>query len=260
MFKHLIVGIDFPFEEDTFIEEIATLQPLIGLEELTLAHVTLNPNEIPEIQAELDKHASVIKGRLGLKAADAQALSGLPTEELNRLTSRKDAQGIALLFHHHSKTYEFFLGSVALDMARSTRHPLFFLNQQPDPSSGALMLASDGSLAAKAAEKLFAQLKPLAKKAMIINVPSDKDEPEHQQAVQKLKATFSEDAAVEILSGEGDPAKAIVQASNSKKADLLILGKRGQNPLKQLMFGSTAEQICRQIHRPVLIVPPELGD
>lgn len=258
MLKHLVIGVDLPFEEEAFVHELKALKPLIGLEKITLAYVTLNQHDRPKATEELEKHARVIKSKLELKAADVQVLVGLPAEEINRLTKRLVADAIAVLFHHHSKAHEFFLGSVALDMARSTRHPLFLLTEQPDETSSTLLLASDGSKSAKAAEKYFARLKPSAQKGVIINVQTDKDEDEHQQAIQALQTHYAQDPEVEIIGKPGDPVKEILESCKQHHADLIILGKRGQNPMKDLMFGSTVEQVCRHITRPVLIIPPEL--
>ncbi len=259
MLKHLIAGVELPFEEERFAEELLALKPLIGLEKLTLAHVAQYPGDLKGARETLEKHAQDLKGKLGLEKVDVEALTGLPAEELNRLATDKMADGLVMLFHNHSKTYEFFLGSVALNTARSTRYPLLLLTEQPDATSGTLMLASDGSKAAQAAEKVFADLRPQAKQGVIINVQTDKDEAEHDQAIQALKATYNEDGPVEVIRAQGDPIAEILQSSRFYSVDLVILGKRGQNPLKQLMFGSTAEQLCRQIKRPVLIVPAEAG-
>jgi len=258
MLKHLIAGVELPFEEERFAEELLALKPLLGLEKLTLAHASLHPTDLKEIRETLEKHAKDLKGKLGLEAVDVEVVTGLPAEELNRMATDKLADGLVMLFHNHSKTYEFFLGSVALNTARSTRHPLLLLTEQPDASSGTLMLASDGSKAARAAEKVFADLRPQAKQGVIINVQTDKDEAEHDEAIQALKSTYSDDSPVEVIRAQGDPITEILQSSRYHAVDLVILGKRGQNPLKQLMFGSTAEQLCRQIKRPVLIIPPSL--
>lgn len=255
MLKHLVVGVELPFEEERFAEELKPLLPLIGLQKLTLLHVGADPNRAAQAREPLQKHAKVLKGQLQLQEIAAEVTSGLPAEELNRKADDLDADGLLLLFHNHSKTYEFFLGSVALNTARSTRHPLLLLTGQPDATSGTLMLSSDGSLAARSAEQLFNQLLPSAQKGVIINVQTDKDETEHDEAIQKLQSEYADDSKVELVRAQGDPIQEILQSARYHSVDLVILGKRGQNPLKQLMFGSTAESLCRQIKRPVLIVP-----
>ena len=256
MLKHLVVGVELPFEEERFAEELRPLIPLIGLEKLTLVHVGRTPQEKVAAAEPLQKHALALKGELSLPHIDTETASGLPGEELNRIATDLNADGLLLLFHNHSKTYEFFLGSVALNTARATRHPLLLLTGQPDATSGTLMLSSDGSQAARAAERLFNQLRPLANKGVIINVQSDKDEAQHNEAIKKLQAEYATDAKVEVIRAQGEPVQEILQSARYYSVDLVILGKRGQNPLKQLMFGSTAERLCREIKRPVLVVPP----
>jgi nucleotide-binding universal stress UspA family protein len=41
---------------------------------------------------------------------------------------------------------------------------------------------------------------------------------------------------------------------------MLVLGSRGAGGFTRLMVGSTAEQVVRHAHCPVLIVPPENRD
>jgi len=56
---------------------------------------------------------------------------------------------------------------------------------------------------------------------------------------------------------EGDPRRALLETANAENVDLLVLGKRGRNPLQQLLMGSVAEAACRGLDVPVLLVPGE---
>jgi len=254
MLKYLVVGVALPFEEEAFAKQLEHLMPILGLEKITLAHIGSDPHKAAHAREPLEKHARALKKLLNIDVT-SEVTSGLPAEELNLMTDELKADGILLLFHNHSKTYEVFMGSVALNMARSTRHPLILLTGQADAVSGSLLLASDGSQSVRAAENLFNQLVPQAKQGVVINVQTNKDQPEHDQAIDNLKAKYAENDQVEVIRAQGEPVTEILQSARYHAVDLVIFGKRGQNPLKQLMFGSTAERLCREVKRPVLIVP-----
>lgn len=54
---------------------------------------------------------------------------------------------------------------------------------------------------------------------------------------------------------EGKPSKAIVKIASDWKADLIIMGTRGNTGIKRLFLGSTAENTIRLSNTPILIVP-----
>ncbi|MCC6807070.1 MAG: universal stress protein [Deltaproteobacteria bacterium] len=56
----------------------------------------------------------------------------------------------------------------------------------------------------------------------------------------------------------GDPARVIAALATEAKPDLLVIGRHGKRPLRDLFLGSTAEKIARHCTTPVLLVnrPP----
>jgi nucleotide-binding universal stress UspA family protein len=62
-------------------------------------------------------------------------------------------------------------------------------------------------------------------------------------------------AVSDRLLREGNVRDAIVAASAG--SDLLVLGPRGINPIKDFLLGSTAERMARMIERPMLVVKQE---
>ncbi len=61
--------------------------------------------------------------------------------------------------------------------------------------------------------------------------------------------------SVTVSAVHGFAVEELVNAS--KEADMLVLGSRGVGGFARLMLGSTADQVVRHAHCPVLIVPPE---
>lgn len=263
MLKHWVAGVDFPLDCDKYCTELQDLKTLVGLEKLTLVHVL--GGSYPNIPAtthqqdyleKLQAYAKIIQKKLALTEVNCRVETGLPASQLNAIAQEVKADGITILFQNHSKVHEFFLGSVALDIARTTRFPLLLLTKQPEPATGTVMLATDGSQAAKAAEKTFTELLEASQKGVVVNVRTPKDEDSQLSSLQALTNQLKSTDKVNFIQLEGGrPSQAIIQASEQQAADLVVLGQRGQNPLAQLLLGSTAERICREIKRPVLLVP-----
>ena len=53
---------------------------------------------------------------------------------------------------------------------------------------------------------------------------------------------------------EGDAAVQIVETAVNGKFDLIVLGHRGDNKIKELFLGSTTERVAHQARCAVLIV------
>ena len=54
---------------------------------------------------------------------------------------------------------------------------------------------------------------------------------------------------------EGKASSEIARHAANRDASLIVVGKRGQNPLESLLIGSTAANLCEIAGRPVLVVP-----
>jgi len=58
----------------------------------------------------------------------------------------------------------------------------------------------------------------------------------------------------EILISEGNPAEQILRAAEETGSDIIVIGTHGFGRIAEAMIGSTARQILRLSHRPVLAV------
>jgi len=54
---------------------------------------------------------------------------------------------------------------------------------------------------------------------------------------------------------EGDPAEAILEASRSEGADVIILGSRARTNLRRLILGSVSSEVARRASCEVVVVP-----
>ena len=58
----------------------------------------------------------------------------------------------------------------------------------------------------------------------------------------------------ETVVREGYPATVILEESEQRGADLIVIGTRGLSGLKHLLLGSIAERVVQKAHCPVLTV------
>ena len=58
----------------------------------------------------------------------------------------------------------------------------------------------------------------------------------------------------------GTPEKEIVIAIETWHADLVVMGTHGRSRLERLFVGSVAQRVLARANRPVLLVPPGVGE
>jgi len=57
-----------------------------------------------------------------------------------------------------------------------------------------------------------------------------------------------------IIEAETSAASTIVDYAESKNVDLLVIGSKGRTGLKKMLVGSTASEVVKYVHCPVLVV------
>jgi nucleotide-binding universal stress UspA family protein len=62
------------------------------------------------------------------------------------------------------------------------------------------------------------------------------------------------DMKVDARIEEGRPAKKIIEIADAEGFDLIVLGRRGNGLVDNLIMGSVSSEVVRTSHRPVLIV------
>lgn len=62
------------------------------------------------------------------------------------------------------------------------------------------------------------------------------------------------------LHAVGNVSQKILETTEEREVDLVIIGREGRGRLKTLFFGNIAEQLARKTRTPVLIVPEPDGD
>lgn len=76
-----------------------------------------------------------------------------------------------------------------------------------------------------------------------------------REIMEKTRAIFTDDGLeVECLVEFGEPAEAIVRLARCRHFELIIMGSRGLNKIKEILMGSISDQVIRLAKCPVMIV------
>jgi nucleotide-binding universal stress UspA family protein len=78
---------------------------------------------------------------------------------------------------------------------------------------------------------------------------------------EALAAAEGAGAEVEATIVERAPADALVALADERDARVIVIGTRGESPLKGALLGSTAHKLLHLANRPVLVIPiPQAAD
>ncbi len=272
MLKHILVAIDFSPAWPQVRAQFSRLSAF-GCERLTLTYViSAGYTQAPELS-----HKEHYEGRLAETADELAASTGLAVDWTVRtgpvaseLVAAADACGADTILagtQGHSVIREFLFGSTALNLARLADRPLL-LAPVDGKSTGSAelicrpLLATDGSAAAAGAEAAFLEILPCCDRGVVVSVgrwDKAEDKAEERAAIEAHIAALAARAGgnafdVELI-GHGKPSEVITRVTAQQQADLVIVGRRGRNPLTGLLLGSTAEAVCRNSRQLVLLVP-----
>ena len=261
MFKHCVLSVDFTPEWERTLDHLPALMPLLGIERLTLVYAVEGfkrqcSEDDPAIaERNLADLALRITSELGVQA-DNQVRHGFAASEVLQAARDTAADGVIALNRSHSASRELLVGNVVVNLARMSKLPLLILS-----SDGAVVephapvvFATDGSAAARSAEKVFSALVSAGSHGLAVWVDADQhDDEEEAHRVLSSLASQHENVAARRL--KGSAISEIVKAAEDEQAALLIIGKRGTTPIVELLIGSVAEGVARESRQPVLLVP-----
>lgn len=75
-----------------------------------------------------------------------------------------------------------------------------------------------------------------------------------QELMMMKKELEEKGCTVKVRITEGTPSREIMQVADDEKAGMIMIPKRGEGYIKQLLLGSTADAVLRQSRQPVLLV------
>ncbi|ABI58047.1 universal stress protein [Alkalilimnicola ehrlichii MLHE-1] len=272
MLKHILAAIDFSPAWSQLEAQLARL-PALGCRRVTLAYVMAEGyTQAPELghrayyEEKLAEAAKALKQATGLDV-DWTIRVGAVAQELIAAAEACQAGTILAGSQGHGFVHELLLGNTVLNLARLADRPLLLvpINGEASLPSGGIcrpLLATDGSEAASGAEAAFLKLLPHCGRGVVVSVgrwddrkDEDGERVRIEQHIRGLLDQAGADTFQTVLVGRGKPSQVISQVAREQQADLVVLGRRGHNPLTELLLGSTAEAVCRNSHQLVLLVP-----
>ncbi len=263
MFKHVVVAIDFSPAWPLLRQRLLTLQAW-GVERVTLVYVlssrypaTPEESHRSHYEKRLAEEAATLKSE-GF-AADWRLRLGEPGVEVVNAAVEAAADLLLLGDLGYSRFRQFFVGSTALDAARLTRCPLWLepARDERQVAAETVLLATDGSDAATAAENLFQSLRQhfprgVVAMATCASAGCDRETADARAHLGQLELPAG---GLDLRVLDGDPRQVIPALAEELPADLVVVGQRGRNAMQELLLGSTAEAVCRKARCPVLVVP-----
>lgn len=273
-FTKVLVGVDFSPAENALLSCLPELDQW-GTKTLVLAHMI--PVSYPasagygheaDYLKELEEKAEPLR-QAGLAVETLVRDSSHPAKDFAALAGELGANMMLVGSRSHNFVHKLFLGSFATEVLQHARLPVLIeriekSTQQTVEACEAVcrknldkvLLATDLSREAVAAEKAAMALSEKAGQVNLLTVAGENLSEEaarnHLEALKKRLSASGKEG--EILIAEGVPSAAIIQEARDDYT-LIIMGKHGNGRHTEALLGSTAEKVCRDARRPVLVVP-----
>lgn len=281
MFRTALISLDYSAAQGPLLDCLSDLQDM-GVTRVILIHVT----KVGYGQGAGYGHEDTLKEWLADRAKPLRAAglemdidiraAGEVAKEILQAAEDHNADLIVIGSRGQNMIRGLFLGSVAREVIRLCTLPVRLEWIEATGKDGAaacertchaglrrLLLATDFSSQAYAAEKAAAELAPHAGVVDLVHVVSP-DEAARYPRWQAMARAALDDIAHEIKAAggkaevhlaTGKPSQEIAQIAADRDTDLIVVGKHGQGWVESMAIGSTAANLCEIARRPVLVVP-----
>ncbi len=278
MFKRVLLSYDFskPSEElFLFLDELKDF----NTEEVILTHVIDPGMRALKVYEEAEKYFAPKKKELEEKSFNVQVEIpvGFPAQEINRMARKKNISLILIGSKGRSKIKELMLGSVAANIIRISEVPVF-IEKYKETKGGynvvctkkfcKILYPTDFS---DPSQEVYEKLKELIRinperieeiflsHVVDTGVTEEDIEERKEEAMKKLDKMKEElkslGTKVKIKIMVGVPSENINNLAEDEEVTLVMLASRGAGGIKELLLGSTAENVARRSSRPVMLFP-----
>lgn len=288
--KHLLAATDFSAPARHAVER-AALVAREGGAMLDLLHVaSLAPLEkmrrlVAEIPAELEQRildaareelrelAASLLHHHGI-AANVRVVSGTLLKEIEDSADALSADLIVFGARGASFMRHLLLGSTAERMIGKATHPMLVVKRAAHERYRTLLLPIDFSPASIAAIRNARAVAPGAEIILlhVFDVPFegqlqfagiDQDVIQHYRIAAQLEATGKLDALCEkaglsqqstrLIVLHGEPSLRIIEQEQELDCDLIVMGRRGEKDVEELLLGSVTRQVLVESQCDVLV-------
>lgn len=287
---HLLAATDFSAPARHAVERAALVAGETGAT-LDLLHIaTLAPLEkmrrlVAEMPAELEQRlldaareemrelAASLHEHHGI-AANARVVSGALLRELEDRADVLPADLIVFGARGASFMRHLLLGSTAERMVSRATHPMLVVKQAAHERYRTLLIPVDFSPASLAAVRNARAVAPEAELVLlhVFDVPFegqlqfagiDQDVIQHYriaaqlEATEKLKTLCDEaglsQQSTRLIVLHGDPSLRIIEQEQEQDCDLIVMGRRGEKDIEELLLGSVTRQVLAGSQCDVLV-------
>lgn len=269
MYKSALIAVDFSRSSLPMLKRLGYLARL-GVEKVVVAHVKPTAGRdrgsdgrgpVDELQKRLKEHADILAKHFSV---ETRLVSGDPTDQLLTLAADEHLDVIVTGSRAHHAATRLLIGSTASSLVRKANRPLL-LEDVRDADEGVeslprrdgpVILATDGSESAEAAEDLALEIMDEGEALRVVTVSGSNDVARAWRRLERVTEKASERNVRLVRSVDlGRAEHVIPQIAAAERASLIITGRRGRDGVRGVRLGSTAEDICRSANRPVLLVP-----
>ena len=281
MTSNLLAATDFSAPARHAVERAALIARSCPDARLTLAHVLqaslfdrlrlLTVDESSELEArirqdaqrQLDEAARNLGARFGI-AIESTVEYGTPLEILPRLLTGHDASLLVMGTRGAHFVRELLIGSTTERVLRTSQQPVLAVKQRPQSAYRRILAAVDFSAHAATAIRLAHAWFPDAE-FVLLHAFEVEHEPTYRLAglseerIHAYRARAREAATLQMNEfiamlglppakvvrefAHGAPTQRIVEYEQVLDADLIVMGKRGQTLVEQLLLGSVVQHV-----------------
>ena len=282
----ILVATDFSTRSDRALRRATLIARRVGAS-LTLVHVV----DVDRPERLIDTYRSAALTVLEETAQTLRTGDGIDAEPLVQvddvhsgiLRAAEETQAaLVILGPHRSRLRDVFVGTTVERVVRRTRFPLLVAVHAPSGPYERTLLALDFDEASKAAGRaalamgIFehtevtvmhafdAPAEGMLRRAMeTAEAIDDYVASERSEAAERLHGLVGElglpPSGQRVAAINGTPARSILESALSEDAHLIVLGTNQRKGFERLLIGSVTENVIRDAHRDVLIVPVDQG-
>jgi nucleotide-binding universal stress UspA family protein len=232
-----------------------------------------------QLVARQNVDAGLAKQNVGASEIDIRIEAGSPALRLIELIDEMPADLVVMRANQRESILEKIIGSTTDRVIRASRAPVLVVKRPVRQAYRRVVVATDASDESAAAVAFAAALFPLAGLHLVhaVQIPPQFESVMLRAGSGQANITAYRDALVskaktymrdmsETLANRpiqgttrvvvGDPAKALAQATWSRKVDLIVLGSGNAGLIRRALLGSVTRQMLQAAACDVLVVRP----
>jgi nucleotide-binding universal stress UspA family protein len=278
----ILVATDFSTRSDRALRRATLIARRTGAA-LTLVHVVdgdrperLVASDAASALSVLEEEAATLRGGDEIQAAALIQVDDVHSGILD--AAEETGADLIIIGPHRRRLRDVFVGTTVERVVRRSRFPLLVAVQPPSAFYERTLLALDFDDASRSAARaalamgIFEQTdvivmhafdapaEGMMRRSMETKVAiEDYLASERRRAVERLHTLVGElglppsDRRVAAINGT--PARSILESALSADAHLIVLGTSQRKGFERLLIGSVTEDVIRDAHRDVLIIP-----